>query len=592
MDEATRRSLLFGKEIPEQTGGPARRLSELADGMAAGLEGLRQLQEAGFEAPGELEYERGEGDLDYAEAEGDWSIEPTVEAEEQISSRARLRLLLICLGVFVVALLPRLYFLYVATDPDVMIPSWSNDTWHRWQIAYLTKEIGLRQDPARLWDLKGLEYFWGVVHPLISSALFSLTGSVDVMVLRWMTLAAGGLNIVFLYLLGRKHWGEAVGLGAAALGALNPIIIFNDPSGMVEPLSFLFLLAGLHFFPRRSLLAGLLLGLAAMTRAEAWLMSAGLLLAALFARENWSRKSMLIVGWALPVGLYMKHLLDVTGNALYPIYWNFLANAAGHWEFREGYTDYQLAARPVLAGIFALAALASLALLIRRPRGYLIFLLGSGTTTFITGFIGLTHYLESYEPWFWLTRFFVFPYLFSGLLIAVLVFDWLPKRAPSMAGRSSGVGLLACVALAWQFTWPAVMRDVNPGYTSQTSGRLQQQQARAVSDWYNGGTVLIPEGAPQFTYALVRYGGIDAHHLMGQMYGPDYYYQGGDPLENWDEVGPLMWDWFQRNDVRMLVMDVYDQRFLRMIQDSPGRFTRVDSVPGRAMDVYWVDPGD
>jgi hypothetical protein len=580
MDEATRRSLLFGKELPEEQERTSRKLSELAEGMAGGLEGVRNLQQAGYEPPDGLEYEQ---------TEDGWSIEPTVEAKEQVSSRARLRLLLVCLGIFAVALLPRIYFLYFVTDPDVMIPSWSNDTWHRWQIAYLTKEVGLHQDPARLWDLKGLEYFWGLVHPLVSSSLFSLTGSVDVMILRWMTLLAGALNIVFLYLIGRRFWGERVGLAAAAIAVLNPILIFNDPSGMVEPLSFLLLLAGIYFFPRRSLLAGLLLGLAAMTRAEAWVMSGGILFAAMLARESWSRKSMLAVGWVIPVGIYMKHLLDVTGNAIYPIYWNFLANAAGHWEFREGFADYQLAARPVLAGVFIVAAIASVALLVKRPRGYLALLLGSGTTMFITGFIGLTAYLKSYEPWFWLTRFFVFPYLFAGLLVALLIFEWLPKRSEALAGRGTSLALLACAILAWQLTWPSVMTDVDPGYTSQTSGRQQQQQALAVSDWYNGGTVLIPEGAPQLTYALVRYGGIDAQHLMGQMYGPDYYYQGGDPLEHWDEVGPLMWDWLQRNNVRMLVMDIYDRRFLRMIEESPQRFTKVSSVPGRAMDVYWVD---
>jgi len=150
MDEATRRSLLFSKELPEEKERTSRRLSELAEGMAGGLEGVRNLQQAGYEPPDGLEYE---------ETEDGWSIEPTVEAKEQVSGRARLRLLLICLGIFAVALLPRIYFLYIVTDPDVMIPSWSNDTWHRWQIAYLTKEIGLHQDPARLWDLKGLEYF-------------------------------------------------------------------------------------------------------------------------------------------------------------------------------------------------------------------------------------------------------------------------------------------------------------------------------------------------------------------------------------------------------------------------------------------------
>lgn len=579
MDEALRRRLHPGEDSPEEPHEESTSLRNLADQLADGYAGVRNLQVPAWETPGDSHWE---------DAQDDWAIEPTQESEAEESSRSRIKLLLGALGIFAVALLPRIYFLYFVTDPDVLIPSWSNDTWHRWQIAYLSKEIGVQQDPARLWDLKGLEYFWGVVHPFISGVLFRLTGSVDVMILRWMTLVAGALNIVFIYLLGRRFWGERVGAAAAAIAILNPIIIFNDQSGCVEPLSFLFLLAGIYFFPRRSFLAGLLLGLAAMTRAEAWVMSGGFLFAALLARESWSRKIVLGVGWALPVLIYMKHLLDVTGNAIYPIYWNFLANAAGHWEFRAGYTDYQLAARPVLGAVFVIAVLASAYVLWRRPRGYLLYLLGLGTTAFITGFIGLTAYLKSYEPWFWMTRFFVFPYIFLGLLAAIMFLTWIPSRLSER--QRAAVGWLGIVAfiLALQLAWPAVLRDVNPGYTSQTLARRQEEQAKYIAGWYPGGTVLIPEGIPQLTYAIVRYGGIQGQNLLGQMYGPDYYFEGGDPLQNWEIVGPRMWDWFESNDVRMLVMDIYDQRFLRMIEEHPERFTYIGQVPYHALDIYWV----
>lgn len=580
MEEAMRRKLYPGEDRPEEPDEESTGLRNLADHLADGYAGVRNLQAPAWETPGGSHWE---------DAQDDWMIEPTQELKAAESSRSRIKLLLAALGIFALALLPRIYFLYVVTDPDVLIPSWSNDTWHRWQIAYLSKEIGVQQDPARLWDLKGLEYFWGVVHPLISSALFSITGSVDVMILRWMTLVAGALNIVFIYLLGRRFWGERVGAAAAAIAILNPIIIFNDQSGSVEPLSFLFLLAGIYFFPRRSFLAGLLLGLAAMTRAEAWVMSGGLLFAALLARESLSRKIVLGVGWALPVLIYMKHLLDVTGNAIYPIYWNFLANAAGHWEFRAGYTDYQLAARPVLGAVFVIAVLASAYVLWRRPRGYLLYLLGLGTTAFITGFIGLTAYLKSYEPWFWLTRFFVFPYIFLGLLAAIMFLTWIPSRLSERQRTAVGwVGIVGFI-LALQLAWPAVLRDVHPGYTSQTLARRLEEQAKSIAGWYHGGKVLIPEGIPQLTYAIVRYGGIEGQNLLGQMYGPDYYFEGGDPLQNWEVVGPRMWDWFESNDVRMLVMNIYDQRFLRMIEEHPERFTYIGPVPYQALDIYWVE---
>jgi hypothetical protein len=548
--------------------------------MAAGLEGLRQLQEAGFEAPDGLEYE---------EIEQEWSIEPTVGQAGEDAVRPRMALLLKTAAIFAIALIARLVFLYLVTDTDVLIPTWSNDTWHRWQIAYLSKEIGLEQDPARLWDLKGLEYFWGVVHPAITGLLFGITGSVDVMILRWITMIAGALNIAFLYLLGRRFWGETVGLGAAAIAILNPIVVFNDPSGMVEPLSFLFLLGGIYFFPRRSLLAGFLWGLAALTRAEAWLMSAGLLLAAALAREKGSSKVALACGWALPVGLYMKHLLDVTGNAIYPIYWNFLANAVGKWVYRQTLTDYQLAARPILVSIFVVSLCASAWVLLRRPTGYLFHLLGLGTTAFITGFIGLTAYLTGYEPWFWLTRFFVFSYLYLGFLGALAVQTWIPGRLTARARESVAVLGTVALLLGVQAFWPAVLYDVTHGYTNQPSATTLRRWGRFIDEEHSAGKVLIPEDNPQLTYAAARFGGLAGNEILGQMYSPAFYFEGG-PLENWDKVGPQMWDWFERENITALVTYSDDRLYHRIIQDRPERFSLKGTLPDSPMEIYVVWP--
>jgi hypothetical protein len=583
MDEATRRSLLFSKELPEERERTSRRLSELAEGMSGGLEGLRQLQEAGFEAPEGLEWEEEEG-------EHEWLVKPTVDAPDGNSAKARKAIVHKAATVFAIAILTRLVFLYFVTNTDVLIPTWSNDTWHRWQIAYLSKEIGLEQHPARLWDLKGLEYFWGIVHPAIAGVLFEITGSVDVMILRWITMVAGALNIVFLYLIGQRFWGESIGLAAAAVATLNPIVIFNDPSGMVEPLSFLFLLAGIYLFPRRSLLAGLLWGLAALTRAEAWLMSAGLLFAVALAREKSSSKIALAVGWAVPVALYMKHLLDVTGNAIYPIYWNFLANALGEWVYRETLTDYQLAARPVLVAVFVISLCASAWVLFRRPRGYLFHLLGLGTTAFITGFIGLTAYLTGYEPWFWLTRFFVFSYLYLGFLGVLAVRSWIPGKAASNAKGPIAAAGTVLLVLGVQVLWPAVLYDVTHGYTNQPNAATLERQGRFIDEEHNGGRVLIPEDNPQLTYAAVRFGGLAANEILGQMYSPFYYYEGGDPLEHWDEVGPRMWEWFATENITVLVTNSGDARFQRMIQEKPERFTLKGTLPDSPMEIYVVWP--
>lgn len=319
-------------------------------------------------------------------------------------------------------------------------------------------------------------------------------------------------------------------------------------------------------------------------------MSAGLVAAAMFSRETSHQKVGLALGWGVPILMYMKYLLDQTGNAIYPIYWNFLANAAGKWQFREALTSYQLAARPILAAVFALSTLAALWALWKRPRGYLLYLLGFGTTAFVSGFIGLTHYLKSFEPWFWLTRFFVFPYIFAGLLFAALALGWLPERVRLWGKLQLGWLPVLPALIGMQLIWPAVLFDVDEGYTSRTSVEGLREQGEFVGRAYVGGTVLIPEGIPQLTYALGRYSKIPGENLLGQMYSPTFYYQGGDPLEDWGTVGPQMWEWFDKEDVRLLVMYPDDQRFLSMIEEPPDRFELVGTVPHSSLLVYKVRP--
>lgn len=583
MDDKTRRGLLSSVDAH---GNPRWKPATVKD-----------LARQSFEVPADVRdpARQGEGSA-RASAPGPssrrvWIIAPSSPlARERVAARTVWMIVMACAVLLVLALTARLSFLYYGTDPSVLIPSWSNDTWHRWQIAYLSKEIGFSRGFLTLWDLKGLEYYWGILPPILVAGLFGLTGSVDVMILRWLTIGAGALDVVLLFLLGRKYWSTQVGMAAAFLAALNPILIFNDPSGMVEPISFFFLLAGIWLYPRRSALAGSLWALGAMTRAEAWLFSAGLLAAAMLGREPTERKISLGIGWGVPILAYMKYLVDKTGNPIYPIYWNFLANAAGRWEFREGFTDYQLAARPVFGAVLAVCLVGVAWALWKRPKAHLIYLLGFGATGFVAGFVGLTAYLKSYEPWFWMTRFFVFPYMLAGLQLAAFVLGWLPGRL-RLWGKL-GLGWLTVIAtiLALQLTWEPVFYDVDVGYTSRTNVETLRQQGEFVGATYQGGTVLIPEGTPQFTYALGRYSGIPGENLLGQMYGPIYYYQGDDPYQDWAAVGPQMWQWFERDHVTLLVMAPDDRRFLTMLAEHPERFEPLGTVPGSSLGLYGVVP--
>src|SRR2546422_4842198 len=175
------------------------------------------------------------------------------------------------------AAIPRLLYLFVFTDPENPGLGAYNDVWHHWQIAYLTKEIGLSAPGGpRLWDLKGLEYFWGILHPLLMVGVFDITGSIDIVLNRLVSLVFGVAVVVLLFHICWRYWGTQVALGAALVAALLPTSVMNDASGMLEPLGVALTLFGLlAWIGRGGVSSRLVFGLAAMARAGAWLFNLG-----------------------------------------------------------------------------------------------------------------------------------------------------------------------------------------------------------------------------------------------------------------------------------------------------------------------------
>src|SRR6266851_3000821 len=213
------------------------------------------------------------------------------------------------LVILAAAALPRIYYLYFVTGPENAGEGAYADVWHHWQIAYLTKEIGLSApDGPRLWDLKGLEYFWGILHPLLMVAVFDVTGSIDIVLDRIVSVAFGVVVIVLVFQLVRRHWGTQAALGAALIASLIPTSVMNDASGMLEPLGVAMCLFGLAAWPRRGLASGLAFGLATMARAEAWLFGLGMVVAAMIKREGRQQRVLLVTGFAVVMLVYMKIL--------------------------------------------------------------------------------------------------------------------------------------------------------------------------------------------------------------------------------------------------------------------------------------------
>src|SRR3989475_13257520 len=120
-----------------------------------------------------------------------------------------------------------------------------------------------------------------------------------------------------------------------------------------------------------------------MARAEAWLFSLGLVVAACLRQVSRQRLP-LVATFAAVTLLYMKVLLDQTGNAIYPLWWNFFANAVGKWEFTP-ITSGQAAVRPFL-GILLVASAAGLGWsLWKRPPSHMLLTYGFGYWGFVAG---------------------------------------------------------------------------------------------------------------------------------------------------------------------------------------------------------------
>jgi hypothetical protein len=488
--------------------------------------------------------------------------------------------ILLPIFIFLLTVLPRLYFLFLVGDPQNAGVGWYGDTYHHWQIAYLTKEIGLSQGFLRLWDLKGMEYFWGPLHPLISAALMGLTGSVDIIIVRLLSIVTGSLSVVFLYLLSKRYWGEKVAWASVIFGVLNPVSIFNDASGMQEPFGMVFLFAGIYFWLKKPWLFGLLLALASMARAEFWLFALGLVIAMiLFTKGKSHNKSLAAVSYVSVTAIYMKYLLDHTGNAIYPIWWNFLGNAVGKWQADIPLTLVQEMVRPVWIAMFVISLIGIVYVVWKKPKGILLHLLGLGNFLFLGAFVGLTAYIKSYLNYFWVVRIFSLPYLYLGVLIGIILFVAIPKAIPIFGKLKIGWIFVLIVLLSSQLSWKIIWSYYQP---TEKSWVGEVELAKQVDSAYKGGTVLIHEGDPVMTYVLVKYAGIKGKNIQGQMYDPFQYepftaYQ--DLFTKWKDDRVIIVDWLKKNDIKLLIFNDQRERYQLLVQKEPNIFKYIGDLP-------------
>jgi len=485
------------------------------------------------------------------------------------------------------AIVPRLLYLFVGGDPQ-NAGDGMTDTYHHWQIAFLTKGIGLSHG-FRLWDLKGVEYFWGLLHPIILVIAFIVFQSIDLVIPRLVSILFGSLSVVLLFQLCRRYWGNQVAGAVAAFAALAPPVVFTDALGMVEPVAVAFVLLGIYWWPARGFRAGVAWGLASMARSEAWVMTFGLLVASWFKRVNLERRLPLIIGWVVVVALYMKYLLDHTGNPVYPVYWEFLVEATGRW-LSPVVTTQAHAVQPIFIGLVALSGIGLALTIWKRPESYLLLCYGFASIALVAVLLGFTSFISSWSGWVWRARILAFSFDFAFVLAAVPLFGILP----GLFGRRALIGAWALTLVsigALQFTWIPIQWA---NQQTELTWRSDLRTGEALANLYNQapyrwGRLNIPADQPTLTYVLARFGGLHGDQLTGQLYDPFYDLPAGyrydqDPVK----AGRLMACWLKSTDTSVWLVPDSNLNYREFLTEHVAWFAMIGQFPERGWAVEAV----
>ncbi len=508
--------------------------------------------------------------------------------EEEVVSLSNRWAIVSAIVIFILALIPRLFFIYFVSDPDNPGAGWFGDAYHHWQIAYLTQEIGMSQGFLRLWDLKGMEYFWGLLHPLLTMITFSITGSVTVGVERALTAFFGSVSTGILVLLVNRHWNLKAAVAAGLFAALNPVGVFNDGTGMVEPLGIPFLLLGVYFWPSRPLFAGLSLVIALMARGEYWVFSLALVAAmVIFTKKvHIDKKILLLLGFVGLLLIYMKYLITYTGNPIYPFYENYVANIYGTWQLKPVLTAEDIQAKYLFLCIFIASVAASLLVLWKRPRGTYLYLLGLGNWLFLGATFGLGQYIKSYASYVWYVRFMILPYIFIGLILAVFLFSYIPKTRFLKVFDTLKFNWLVFIAIlaATQLVWIPIWTKYS---TTIKNWNDSEKLAAGIAKQYKGGGLLLFEGNPELTYALVRNHNVEGKNIVGQMFDP-YFYFTTDPYEDWEDKREIVLKWLKDNNIRTIATYTQSVRYSKLAEVESDFFSAGKPVPNSNIIIYSV----
>lgn len=455
--------------------------------------------------------------------------------------------------LFSTALLIRLAFLFFLVPID---PYW--DSYHHWQISYYTLHIGLKY--GRMWDLTGMEYYWGILPELVEAFLLWISNTASLLPYRLFNAVIGSLSICLIYAIVLKYFhNRTMGVISALLTSFWPSLLVFNTYGLTETLGIFFLLLSLLFYDKKEYFYGVTLGLASMCRIEYWPLTVGMIVCYLVFERSTTRFIPALAGWLTPMFPYLGYLQIQTGSAFYPLYWNFLGAVMGKWGVAPyELTSLTLAIRSIWLLVAVVAALVIFRLLHGKPSEYVVYVLFLGYLAF-QGLIALFSFRgELFGARYLLDRFMMLDYIFLSILFSLLfvkLSNFLKlhmKKAHSKIKHSFqiiyGISLIALYLSAFISFMPA--------HTPQG----EMQYFFEMSDWlaerYTGGTILC--NIPMMNYRLINRG-VPCQNTLGTIYAPH------------DDYTAAM-NWLRQQNVTWFVMSYYS------FEDSNRFYTFLKSV--------------
>jgi hypothetical protein len=158
--------------------------------------------------------------------------------------------------------------------------------------------------------------------------------------------------------------------------------------------------------------------------------------------------------------------------------------------------------------------------------------------------------------------------------------------------------VLFLVIASSQLLWFEIYRWYAPTFV--TWQKIKTESADIASS-YKGGGILLPEGNPEITYALVQFNGVKGKDVVGQMFDPYFYWEEKqiDPYANWNAPDPLSKDglsfretvltWIKKNNISYIVTYSTRAKYTKLFELEPALFNKDHEVHATNMVVYTVN---